>query len=70
MQEVPNSSVLPSLLMLQTDRPDFLSDLQQLDTVASRTSETVHVFYVKSGQKLPLEILSNVVSTVMSQWSV
>ena len=51
--------------MLQTDSPEFLSDLHQLDSVPSRTSETVHVFYVKSGQKLPLEILNNVVSVAM-----
>ena len=51
----------PSLLMLDTSQAGFLNDLEHLDNIPCRTLDTIHVFYVKSGQKMPFEILSNVV---------
>lgn len=38
----------------------FCNDLEGLDHISSRTCDTVHIFYVKSGQKNLNEILSNV----------
>ena len=49
--------------MLDTSNSGLFTDLEQLDLVSCRDSDTVHVFYVKSGQKAPNDIISNVVST-------
>ncbi|XP_058804059.1 ral GTPase-activating protein subunit beta isoform X2 [Phymastichus coffea] len=38
----------------------FATDLEGLDHISARTCDTVHVFYVKSGQTIPETILSNV----------
>ena len=48
--------------MLDTSNSSLFTDLEQLDLVSCRDSDTVHVFYVKSGQKNPNDIISNVVS--------
>ena len=47
--------------MLDTSNSGLFTDLEQLDLVSCRDSDTVHVFYVKSGQKAPNDIISNVV---------
>ncbi|KAL3873490.1 hypothetical protein ACJMK2_036600, partial [Sinanodonta woodiana] len=57
-----SSSVPPPLVMLDTSNSGLLSDLEMLDMVPSRDSDTVHVFYVKSGQKSQQEIVFNVSS--------
>ena len=51
--------------MLDTSNSGLFYDLEQLDLVSCRDSDTVHVFYVKSGQKAPNDIISNVVGTVL-----
>lgn len=40
----------------------FASDLESLDHTSARTCDTVHIFYVKSGQSTPEAIIANVVS--------
>jgi len=50
------------LTALDTTRDGFCHDLEVLDNMSSRTCDTVHVFYVRAGQKTAEEILSNVVS--------
>ncbi|XP_011305025.1 ral GTPase-activating protein subunit beta isoform X2 [Fopius arisanus] len=42
--------------------PGFCADLESLDNTTSRTCDTVHIFYVKSGQKTAGDILSNILS--------
>lgn len=49
-------------MALNTSLDGFCRDLEALDNMSSRTCDTVHVFYVRAGQKTPQEILSNVVS--------
>lgn len=39
----------------------FCTDLESLDHISPRTCDTVHIFYVKAGQRNPAEIVSNVV---------
>lgn len=56
------SLVESSLVMLDTSIPGFCTDLEALDSISSRTCDTVHVFYVRAGQKSVQEILTNVVS--------
>jgi hypothetical protein len=51
-----------SLTALDTTLDGFCRDLEALDNMSSRTCDTVHVFYVRAGQKTAEEILSNVVS--------
>lgn len=41
--------------------PGFISELETLDSTSCRTCDTVHVFYVRAGQKFKEEILANVV---------
>lgn len=43
---------------------NFCQDLEALDRLGNRTHDTLHVFYVRSGQKTAEEILSNVVSSL------
>lgn len=62
LQENPNSSVPPSLVKLDAVEKDFLHDLELLDAIPPRTSDTIHVFYIKSGQRVSFDILRNVVS--------
>jgi len=50
------------LTAMDTTRDGFCHDLEVLDNMSSRTCDTVHVFYVRAGQKTAEEILSNVVS--------
>lgn len=49
------------LAVLDSQIPGFSADLEALDSMGSRTCDTVHVFYVKAGQKTTREILHNVV---------
>lgn len=39
----------------------FVEELDDVDSMPSRTCDTVHVFYVKTGQCRTEQILSNVV---------
>ncbi len=60
-QDLHTSSVPASLLRLDSTDYGFQDDLAQLDAIPCRTADTIHLFYVKKGQKMPFEILSNVV---------
>ncbi|XP_052272276.1 ral GTPase-activating protein subunit beta-like isoform X2 [Dreissena polymorpha] len=70
LKEPSNSSLPPSLVMLDTSNSNLFSDLELLDSIPSRDSDTVHVFYVKAGQKLPQSIVENMSSrqTVQPQF--
>lgn len=57
-EESRNSS---GLIALDPTIPGFCTDLETLDNISPRTCDTVHIFYVKAGQKAASEILSNVV---------
>ncbi|KAL6447256.1 hypothetical protein ACFW04_001486 [Cataglyphis niger] len=48
------------LIALDPTIPGFCTDLETLDNISPRTCDTVHIFYVKTGQKSASEILSNV----------
>ncbi|XP_032672047.1 ral GTPase-activating protein subunit beta isoform X4 [Odontomachus brunneus] len=48
------------LIALDPTIPGFCIDLETLDNISPRTCDTVHIFYVKAGQKSASEILSNV----------
>lgn len=67
LKEPSNSSLPPALVMLDTTNSGLFTDLEVLDSVPSRDSDTVHVFYVKSGQKQPQDILQNVTSLTSVQ---
>lgn len=49
------------LIALDPTIPGFCTDLETLDNISPRMCDTVHIFYVKAGQKSASEILSNVV---------
>lgn len=49
------------LIALDPTIPGFCTDLETLDNISPRTCDTVHIFYVKTGQKSASEILLNVV---------
>lgn len=51
---------IPVLTALDTKQPGFLTDLQSLDELSPRTNDTLHIFYVKVGQKSAAEIIDNV----------
>ena len=56
-----STGVPPRLIALDTDDAAFANDLEALDRTSPRTADTVHIFYVKSGQRTTEEILQNVV---------
>jgi hypothetical protein len=62
MSLVIQGNVGSPLTALDTTLDGFCRDLEALDNISSRTCDTVHVFYVRAGQKTAEEILSNVVS--------
>ncbi|XP_046806329.1 ral GTPase-activating protein subunit beta isoform X7 [Lucilia cuprina] len=47
------------LIVLDTKRSNFAAELNALDKLSARTYDTVHVFYVKSGQTTAEEIVGN-----------
>lgn len=53
---------VPLLVALDKESVEFVNDVEALDRMSTRTSETVYVFYMKNGQKTPDEILNNVTS--------
>lgn len=59
-------SPMPKLIALESDSINFVTDLEMLDRFSPRTADTVHLFYVKSGQKKVGDILQNVVSNFIS----
>ncbi|KAL0278957.1 UNVERIFIED_CONTAM: hypothetical protein PYX00_000621 [Menopon gallinae] len=58
----PKNQFETPLVMLDTSIPGFCTELEALDCIGSRTCDTVHIFYVRSGQKNEQEILQNVTS--------
>lgn len=52
-------SISPLLTVLDTSKDEFALELAQLDKMSPRTCDTVHIFYVKSGQTSDNEIISN-----------
>ena len=62
VQNELNNTGTGGLIALDPTLAGFATDLEGLDHISSRTCDTVHVFYVKSGQTTPEAILSNVVS--------
>jgi hypothetical protein len=67
LQQSPDAvTSTPSVISLDPDStPALQQHLDQLDNIPCRTPDTVHVFYVKAGQKMPFEILNNVVGGFM-----
>lgn len=51
---------LPSLMALDQKQSGFFKQLDILDKISTRTSDTVFVFYMRSGQASAEEILDNV----------
>ena len=49
----------PKVLALDAKNASFLTDVEHLDSLPSRTVDTAFVFYVKAGQRSAEEILSN-----------
>ncbi|XP_055920308.1 ral GTPase-activating protein subunit beta isoform X4 [Eupeodes corollae] len=47
------------LIALDSSRKNFIQDLNYLDKLSVRSHDTVHVFYMKSGQKTADEIIGN-----------
>ncbi|XP_067623760.1 ral GTPase-activating protein subunit beta isoform X2 [Eurosta solidaginis] len=47
------------LIVLDTKRNQFAQELGMLDKLSARTYDTVHVFYVKTGQTMAQEIIGN-----------
>lgn len=60
--DAASGNVGSPLTALDTSLDGFCHDLEVLDSMSSRTCDTVHVFYVRAGQKTAEEILSNVQS--------
>jgi len=52
---------VPRLISLDSGSSDFVRDVELLDRVSERAHDTVHVFYVRSGQSKVKDILANVV---------
>ncbi|KAK3094041.1 hypothetical protein FSP39_023374 [Pinctada imbricata] len=70
LKAINSTSLPPALVTLDTTNSGLFTDLEILDSVTPRDSDTVHVFYVKSGQRTCVDILANVASrtSVQSQF--
>ncbi|XP_071834992.1 ral GTPase-activating protein subunit beta-like isoform X2 [Apostichopus japonicus] len=60
LMEDPSSPLPPALVSLDCTSMVFPSDLKILDSISSRTFDTVFIFYMKSGQRSASDILANV----------
>lgn len=58
-QKPGESLMAPSLIVLDSKKSEFTSDLAMLDKLSPRTYDTVHVFYVRVGQTTEEEIIGN-----------
>nr|CAD7445571.1 unnamed protein product [Timema bartmani] len=58
----PNGNLVSPLTALDSSVPGFSQDLESLDSMSPRSCDTVHVFYVRAGQRTPEEILANVMN--------
>lgn len=54
------STATPSLVKLDANQPGFAEALESLDKLPTRSTDTLHVFYMKSGQRRASDILGNV----------
>ncbi|CAG7818479.1 unnamed protein product [Allacma fusca] len=52
----------PKLVAIDSKHIDFATELDGLDATSCRTCDTVHVFYVRAGQRKAQDILNNVLS--------
>jgi len=52
-------SPIPRLVALENDSERFVQDLEALDKLSPRTFDTIHAYYVRSGQTTEREILAN-----------
>lgn len=50
----------PTLIALDSSAADFSKDLNILDSMSSRTCDTVHIFYIRSQQTNAEDIVRNV----------
>jgi hypothetical protein len=55
----PPSMLSPSLIVLDSKKAGFISDLAVLDKMSPRTCDTVHIFYVRVGQTSHQSIIEN-----------
>ncbi|KAF5302204.1 hypothetical protein FQA39_LY10243 [Lamprigera yunnana] len=55
-----------SLIALDSSATDFCKDLAALDNLSPRTCDTVHIFYVNSGQTCAQDIIRNVTDETVS----
>ncbi|ESO90184.1 hypothetical protein LOTGIDRAFT_233979 [Lottia gigantea] len=62
LKEPANSSLPPDLVMLDTTNTAMFTDMESLDSIPSRDNDTVHIFYVKPGQRTLSDIINNVTS--------
>ncbi|XP_061428137.1 ral GTPase-activating protein subunit beta isoform X2 [Lethenteron reissneri] len=67
LKEMGASRMPPHLVALDQTMPGFLEDLALLDALPSRPFDTVFIFYVRAGQRMPREILRNVDSATSVQ---
>ena len=51
--------MIPSLIALNNKNPEFVTNLKILDSLSNRTSDSVFVYYVKTGAKTAEDILSS-----------
>ena len=58
MKDAPPGQMIPSLISINNKSPEFVTNLRILDSLSNRTSDTVFVFYVKTGVKNAEDILS------------
>ena len=59
-------SPVPRLVVLDNDSERFVSDLDSLDRIGSRTQDTLLVYYVRSGQSRASDIVTNARSADLS----
>lgn len=59
---VEGSQGMPSLISLDHKNPELRANLNTLDLISTRTSDTVFVYYIRKGRFDPQEILNSVTS--------
>lgn len=57
-----------TLIALDSSATDFCKDLSALDSLSPRTCDTVHIFYVRSGQTTAQDIIGNIADKSVSSY--
>ena len=59
LNHLGSTGPLPRIVLLESDSEEFSKDIEQLDSLSTKTVDNIYIYYVRNGQKQAEEILQN-----------